>query len=65
MTHTLIRKRPDRVVPHAAMNDAINYDSHEIIQKILDVKAFIENEVKESTIIISSPINCLDKAAMN
>ena len=56
----LLRKRPDRVLLHAATNNAISHDSHEIIQKILDVKAFIENEVKGCTVIISSPINRLD-----
>ena len=43
----LLRKRPDRVLLHAATNNAISHDSNEIIQKILDVKAFIENELKK------------------
>ena len=56
----LLRKKPDRVLLHAATNDAINHNANDIIQKILDVKAFIENEVKGCTVIISSPINRLD-----
>ena len=45
--HPLLRKGPDRALLHAATNDAIRHDSHKIIQKIPDVKAFIEDEVKE------------------
>ena len=55
--HPLLRKGPDRALLHAATNDAINHDSHEIIQNILDVKAFIDNKVEGCTVIISSPIN--------
>ena len=38
----------------------MSHDSHEIIQKSLYVKAFIKNEVKGCTIIVSSPIDSLD-----
>ena len=56
----LLRKKPDRVLLHAATNDAVNHGPDEIIKKILNVKAFIENEVKDCNVIISSPINRLD-----
>ena len=56
----LLRKKPDRVILHAATNDAVNHGPDEIIKKILNVKTFIEREVKDCNVIISSPINRLD-----
>ena len=56
----LLRKCPDRVVLHVGTNDAIQYSPDEIVQRILSVKTFIEHELKDCDVIISSPINRLD-----
>ena len=56
----LLRKKPSRLVAHVGTNDASFSDAKTIADDLLNLHKFIQSELPECGVIISSPINRLD-----
>ena len=52
----LLEEKPDYVILHVGTNDAIDYETSDIVKKILQVKEFIKWRVPNFKVIISRPI---------
>ena len=52
----LFRKLTAYIILHIEINDALDNTSREILDKILKLKAFMQNELPKCKITISTPI---------
>ena len=51
----LLRKLPDHIILHIGINDALDNTSREILDKILQLKTYMQKELPKCKIIISTP----------
>ena len=58
----IIKKKPSYIILHVGTNDANEYSSREILNKLLNIKSFIESELPTCKIIISTPTYRNDNA---
>ena len=61
----LLKKNPKHVILHVGTNDAVNNSSEEILNKILQLKNYVEKALPESVVIISHPIIRIDDIKAN
>ena len=52
----ILKKEPDFVILHVGTNDASNYKSREIHNKLLSLKMFITNKNEKCQVILSEPV---------
>ena len=57
----LMRKCPRKIILHIGTNNSMNENSRTILHKILSLKRFIESELPDAKVIISSIINRSDE----
>ena len=58
----IIKKRPSNIILHVATNDTINNTSREIVNKLYDLKSFIQSNLPYCKIVISTPTYRSDNA---
>ena len=58
----IILKQPSYIILHVGTNDSNDFTSRKLIEKIVNLKVFIESELPTCKIIISTPIRRTDKA---
>ena len=58
----LLRKKPSHVILHVGTNDAVNSDSNAIVNQLINLKEYIENELPNSTVTLSLPMMRADDA---
>ena len=51
----LIRKKSSYFIIHAGMNDAKRFTSREILDQLLNLKKFVNEQVPDCKVIISTP----------
>ena len=51
----LIRKKPSHLIIHAETNDAKRFTSREILDQLLNFKKFVNEQVPDCKVIISTP----------
>ena len=61
----LLRKKPSHVILHVGTNDAVNSDSNAIVNQLINLKEYIENELPNSTVTLSLPMLRADNAKAN
>ena len=61
----IILKQPSYIILHVGTNDSNDFTSRKLIEKIVNLKVFIESELPTCKIIISMPIRRTDKAKCN
>ena len=52
----MIRKQPKYIIIHAGTNDAVKFTSRDILNKLLQLKSFIQEKLPDAEITISTPI---------
>ena len=52
----LLQKFPDYIILHIGTNDVLDNTSREILDKIVKLKTYIQNELRKCKITISTPI---------
>ena len=60
----LLQKCPDTVILHVGTNNCVNESSRIVLDKILNLKTFIQNSLPQSKVIISNVINRNDEASL-
>ena len=60
----LLQKCPDTVILHVGTNNCVNESSSIVLDKILNLKTFIQNSLPQSKVIISNVINRNDEASL-
>ena len=56
----LLEEKPDHVILHIGTNDVLNYEGTEIVDKLLQLKSFIQEKLPTTNVIISKPIMRVD-----
>ena len=56
----LLEKKYDHVTLHAGTNDVANYEGKEIVDKLLQLKSFIQENLPTTNAILSKPIMTVD-----
>ena len=56
----LLEKKPDQVILHLGTNDVVNYEGKEIVDKLLQLKLFIQEKLPTANVIPSKPIMRVD-----
>ena len=56
----LVQKCPDTIILHVRTNNCVNELSRVVLDKILNLKTFIQNSLPQSKVIISNVINRTD-----
>ena len=56
----LLRRRPSRVVLHVGTNDTSAHNSKEIVNKLIRLRTFIQSQISDCSVILSTPINRFD-----
>ena len=56
----LLQKYPDAIILHVGTNNCVNESSLVVLDKIFNLKAFIQNSLPQCKIIISKVINRTD-----
>ena len=51
----IIRKQPKYLIIHAATNDAVKFTSRAILNKLLQLKSFVQEKLPGAEIIVSTP----------
>ena len=51
----IIRKQPKYLIIHAGTNDAVKFTSRDILNKLLQLKSFIQEKLPDTEIIVSTP----------
>ena len=51
----IIRKQPKYLIIHAGTNDAVKFTSRDILNKLLQLKSFIQEKLPDAEITISTP----------
>ena len=51
----IIRKQPKYLIVHAGTNDAINFTPRDILNKLFQLKSFIQEKLPDAEITISTP----------
>ena len=51
----IIRKQPNYLNIHAGTNDAVKFTSRDILNKLLQLKSFIQEKLPDAEITISTP----------
>ena len=51
----IIRKQPKHLIIYAGTNDAVKFTSRDILNKLLQLKSFIQEKLPDAEIIISTP----------
>ena len=52
----LLEKKLDHVILHVGKNDVINYEGKEIVDKLLQLKSFIQEKLPRANVILSKSI---------
>ena len=60
----LLQKCPDTVILHVGTNNCVNESSRIVLDKILNLKTFIQNSPPQCKVIISNVINRTDEASL-
>ena len=58
----LLKKIPDTVILHCSTNDTIDKEPEEIVDRLLELKIFIEMTLPECNVVLSYPIMRNDNA---
>ena len=53
----LLQKCPDTIILHVGTNNCLNESSHVVLEKILNLKTFIQQSLPQCKVIISNVIN--------
>ena len=61
----LLRKKPSHVTLHVGTNDAVNSDSNSIVNQLINLKEYIENELPNSMVTLSLPMMRVDNTKAN
>ena len=61
----LLKKNPKYVILHVGTNDTVNNSTEEILNKILQLKNYVEKALPESVVIISHPTIRIDDIKAN
>ena len=61
----LLKKKPKNVIVHVGTNDTPFKPSHDIVNELLVLRKFIENNIPGSRVFLSSPIMRLDNYLAN
>ena len=56
----LLEKKPDYLILHVGPNDGINYEGKEIVDKLLQLKSFIQEKLPTANVMLSKPIMRVD-----
>ena len=56
----LLEKKPDHLILHIGANDVLNYEGTEIVDKILQLKSFIQEKLPTANVILSKPVMRVD-----
>ena len=56
----LLEKKPDYLILHVGPNDVINYEGKEIVDKLLQLKSFIQEKLPTANVMLSKPIMRVD-----
>ena len=56
-----LEKKYDHVTLHAGTNDVTNYEGKEIVNKLLHLKLFIQENLPTTNVILSKPIMRVDE----
>ena len=56
----LLEEKTDHVILHAATNDVINYEGQEIVDKLLQLKSFLQEKLPTTNVILSKPMMRVD-----
>ena len=56
----LLEKKPDHVILHVGTNDVVNYEGKKIVDKLLQLKSFIQEKLPTTNVILSKPIMRVD-----
>ena len=56
----LLEKKPDHVIFHVGRSDVVNYEGKEIVDKLLQLKSFIQEKLPTTNVILSKPIMRVD-----
>ena len=51
----IVRKQPKYLIIHAGTNDAVKLTSRDILNKLLQLKSFIQDKLPDAEIIVSTP----------
>ena len=51
----IIRKQPKYLIIHAGTNDAVKFTPRDILNKLLQLKSFIQEKLPDADIIVSTP----------
>ena len=57
---TILERKPDHVILHVGRNDVAHYEGTEIVDKLLELKSFIAEQLPTTHIVISHPITRTD-----
>ena len=63
MYHYLVpslKKKCDHVTLHAGTNDVVNYEGKKIVDKLLHLKSFIQENLPTTNVILSKPTTRVD-----
>ena len=52
----LLEKKPDHLILHVGTNDVVKYEGKEIVDKLLQLKSFIQEKLPTTNVILSKPI---------
>ena len=63
--YPLLSKEPDRILLHVGTNNCMSNDADEILLKILQLKAWIEDCLPNCTVILSEPIIRVDSPKLS
>ena len=56
----ILEKKPDHVILHVGTNDVAHYEGTETVEKLLELKSFIVEQLYQQHIVISHPITRTD-----
>ena len=56
----ILEGKPDHVILHVGRNDVAHYEGTEIVDKLLELKSFISEQLPTTHIVISQPITRTD-----
>ena len=51
-----MEKKSDHVILHVGTNDVVNYEGKEIVDKLLQLKSFIQEKLPTTNVRLSKPI---------
>ena len=56
----ILERKPEHVILHAGTYDAANYEGTEIVDRLLELKSFIAEQLPTTYIVISHPVTRTD-----